>query len=190
MLWSVETLVPYFHQRRHWDKNPCQTELSRICVPPLKQTFAFTTHLLVYQITPLQSALLWKKNLKKSVKIVFSAQGCQTLLWPQSTWNTFYLDLPFVKRALRFFYHGFYQLSTQKGSCQHSSLIQIVLQCKKCSEYNNCDCFLYSTVFEFPCYANYGKNYFSHPFKCKIQLMLVLRPQNIIHKFGLIGGHL
>lgn len=49
-------------QRCLWDMNPCQTALSSIRVPPLKQTFAFTTHLLVYQIVLLQSALIRKKT--------------------------------------------------------------------------------------------------------------------------------
>lgn len=48
-------------QRCLWDMNSCQTELPRLGVPPLKQTFAFATHALLFQIVFTQTALLRKK---------------------------------------------------------------------------------------------------------------------------------
>lgn len=85
-----------------WYGSPRRAVLSRIRAPPLKQIYAFATHLSVYQIIFTQKALLRKKKKKRSpsrlIFLFFSpAEGFEPL-WPQSTYNKAELHHSFMKR--------------------------------------------------------------------------------------------
>lgn len=100
-------------QRCLWDMNSCQTELPRLSVPPLKQTFAFATHALLFQIVFTQTALLRiKKNPCQGWLFYFKV--AKNLLRPQSCVQNLSLKVPFIRELSTIYlpYLGFYHSSS------------------------------------------------------------------------------